>query len=150
MKLLLVLAALAIGPAVNAQSLPVQLSCQGFLPPFDQPIALKANNRGIQLKVVLRDEHGSLVTAADLAFPPVVQVVYLGLIASGTTAIGESLPANAAVQGNQFRYDTKSGNWIYNLSTSAFTAPGTYDVTVVSGDESYAIDPACSGAFVRR
>jgi hypothetical protein len=40
--------------------------------------------------------------------------------------------------------------WEYNLSTSPFSAAGTYTVTVLAGDETYVIDPTCSGSFVRR
>lgn len=42
------------------------------------------------------------------------------------------------------------GAWQYNLKTSNYTAPGTYTITIVSGDETeYRIDPSCEAAFER-
>ena len=63
------------------------------------------------------------------------------------------LPLGSANDDNIFRFDLDSGQWIYNLGTKLFTAPGTYTVMVSSGDASeYTIENqngACIQTFER-
>jgi hypothetical protein len=75
-------------------------------------------NWTIQLKIVLRDHVGALVTPAYLPAPPVVFVMFLPNAVSGTAAISEPLPAAAVAYNNQFRYDSKNGIWMNNFPTS--------------------------------
>lgn len=50
-------------------------------------------------------------------------------------------------KGNQFKFSY--GKWRHNLQTKKFSAPGTYIVTMVSGDDAeYLVDPTCQGTFV--
>jgi hypothetical protein len=55
-------------------------------------------------------------------------------------------PLGSANENNFFRFDSDSGQWLYNLSTKLFAAVGTYTVTVVSGDSSEYIINGLSGA----
>jgi hypothetical protein len=48
------------------------------------------------------------------------------------------------------RCGTATGEWIFNLGTKAFSAPGTYTISVDSGSSAYEIDPSCTGVFVRQ
>lgn len=48
--------------------------------------------------------------------------------------------------GNTFKYS--SNLWQFRLSTSGYSAPGNYSVTVEAGDDSYSIDPMCTATFV--
>lgn len=63
------------------------------------------------------------------------------------------LPVGQANEDNIFRYDPTNQEWIYNMATTQFIAPGTYTVTAVSGDgASYEIDTsggAGTGTFER-
>ncbi len=52
--------------------------------------------------------------------------------------------------GNQFEFNVDDRLWQYNLKTNNYDAPGTYTLTVASGNESeYFIDPACTAIFVK-
>ena len=123
--------------------------CQGFLPPFDKPLTLKGKvKRAIPVKIVLRDLWGGIITDADIT-PPAVQVSYQPV--SGASISGyeaELLPPGLSDDGNEFRYDPGSETWIINLATKQFTSPGTYTVTVMSGDDGYVIE-GCSQTFTR-
>ena len=125
------------------------VTCQGFLPPFDKPLTLKGKDkRAIPVKMVLRNLMGDIMTDAHIT-PPVVQVSYRSV--SGASIPGyeaELLPPGLSDDGNEFRYNPGSEMWIINLATKQFTSPGTYTVTVVSGDNSYVIE-GCSQTFTR-
>jgi hypothetical protein len=58
--------------------------------------------------------------------------------------------AGRATEGNAFVWDAATELWKYNLGTKPFSQPGTYRVDVTNGDDSYSINPACSGIFVRK
>lgn len=125
------------------------VTCQGFLHPFDKPLILKGKGkRAIPVKIVLRDLWGDIMTDAHIT-PPVVQVSYQPV--SGASIPGyeaELLPPGLSDDGNEFRYNPGSEMWIINLATKQFTSPGTYTVTVVSGDNSYVVE-GCSQTFTR-
>jgi hypothetical protein len=128
-----------------------RLTCEGFLPPFDQPLSIKKKeNRAIPVKMVLRDLFGNFITDADLSAPPLVQVSVNGDSGSDIDGYnGDLLPAGLSDDGNEFRYDPDSQQWIINLGTKQYTAPHTYNVTVIPGDDSYVIDPNCGQTFTR-
>lgn len=127
-------------------------SCSGFEPPFDQPLQLKQKvNRCIPLKIQLFHE-GAPITDQDIESPPVVDVTFTdGVVSSDAVEFTEQMDAlGPPSDGNAFRYDADSGHWINNLSTKIYTAPGTYTVRVLSGDDtSYIIDPSCVNEFIR-
>jgi hypothetical protein len=129
-------------------------SCTGFQPPFDIALSLnKKTNRAIPLKAQLFDSSNNLVTPTTLgaAPPPVVNVSYQ----SGTSpAVDDTSlldPLGQSSSGNQFNFDTTANNWWFNLSSTPFTASGTYTVTLQSGDTTqYQVSPQCTGTFVRQ
>jgi hypothetical protein len=60
------------------------------------------------------------------------------------------LPEGKSSTGNQFTFDPTTKTWQFNLDTSPLSAPGTYTVSVYSGDGSqYAVSPTCSQTFTR-
>lgn len=123
-------------------AVPEYSSPNGFESPMNSgPVTVK-KNRVLPLKVELQDETGSPITDTDIVAPPVIQVTY----AAGTTSAGdvtdESLSAGWGTEGNQFEYDISTGRWRFNLKTKNYTSPGTYTVSIVSGDEGeYTICP---------
>ena len=127
------------------------LTCQGFLPPFDKPLSLKAkDNRAIPVKMVLRDLSGNIITDANITAPPVVNVFFGDAPASQDPGyVADLVPSGLSDDGNEFRYDPVAQVWIINLATKQFKSPGTYNVTAVAGDDSYVID-GCSQTFTRQ
>lgn len=121
------------------------LSCVGFEPPMDQLAVTVNKNRALPLKAQLIDSHGTPITAADLPAPPVLQVSYDPGTGVAEDVSDEALPAGQATQGNQFVFT--EDKWQFNLLTKNYTAPGTYTLTIVQGDN-YLIDPACVARFV--
>jgi hypothetical protein len=127
------------------------VTCQGFLPPFDKPLILKAkDNRAIPVKMVLRDLLGNIITDANITTPPAVNV-FLGTVPASETSgyAADLVPSGLSDDGNAFRYDPVAQIWIINLATKQFKSPGTYTVTVAPGDDSYVID-GCSQTFTRQ
>lgn len=50
--------------------------------------------------------------------------------------------------GDNFAF-TDEGTWQFNLSTSNYTAPGTYTLRIQTGDSSeYVINPGCITRFI--
>ena len=126
------------------------MTCEGFLPPFDKPLTLKKKeNRAIPVKMVLRDLLGNDITDADLSAPPVVQVSVGGDSGSAIDGYnGDLLPAGLSDDGNEFRYDWATEQWIINLATKQYTSALLYNVTVfVDGN---VIKGGCSQTFTRQ
>jgi hypothetical protein len=145
-------------PDVTAShSIPIvpELTCYGFMPPFDQSLSLKQKEkRAIPVDMVLVDADGYTVTDADIAAPPVINVYFEGQVFGETPPdTDDLLPLGSANDDNIFRFDIVAKQWIYNLGTKQFTAAGTYTVMVDSGDTSeYTIngpDGACLQTFER-
>jgi hypothetical protein len=137
------------GAIKTHNSAPV-ISCVGFDAPFDVPISLKAKvNRAIPLKMQLF-ANGTPITDLNIGGPaPVVNVKFSAGGGPAIDVTDQLAPWGQSSDGNQFRFDPTSGRWVFNLGTKSFTAPGTYTVTAVPGDTSYAISPTCTGQFVR-
>jgi hypothetical protein len=126
-----------------------QLNCLGFESPLDKgPVTVK-KNRALPHKSQLQDEEGYAVTDADIAAAPVIQVLYESTPGANPEDVtDEALSAGMGTDGNQCVW-TEDGKWQFNLKTSNYTAPGTYTVTMQSGDNSeYVIDPTCESQFV--
>ena len=61
-------------------------------------------------------------------------------------AVLDNIPV---LRGNRFFFFGGLGQWLQGLPTEQFTAPGTYTVTMVSGDkDEYVFDPACEATYV--
>lgn len=128
------------------------LKCQGFMPPFDKPLSLKKKqSTAIPMKMTLTDLFGTAITDANVGAPPKVQVSVGSESGSAIAGYDETLlPAGLSDDGNEFRYDQTSQQWIINLATKQYTGTGAYTVKAVAGDDSYVIDPGCSQTFARQ
>jgi hypothetical protein len=126
-------------------------SCAGFQDPFDQALSLKQKvQRAIPLKIQLLDSNGNAMTDSMIPAP----VVNISYTAKDSVAVDDTADLDAVGHssvGNLFSYDPTTLTWQFNLSSSPFTALGTYTVTVNSGDASqYLVSPTCTGTFVRK
>lgn len=122
-------------------------SCLGFANPLDDgPVTVK-NNRAIPFKATLLDPDGFEINDTNIPEVPVLQVLFSDGTSAATDVTSESLPAGNSTEGNQFEY--RDGHWQFNLLTRNFSAPGTYSVSLESGDSTqYVVDPLCLGTFV--
>ena len=86
------------------------LNCEGFSPPFDQPLSIKKKTkRTIPVDIRLLDGSGDVVTDADITAPPVINVSYQGFgVGDVAPASLELLPVGSANEGNFFRFDPGS------------------------------------------
>jgi hypothetical protein len=136
------------------------LTCSGFYAPFDAPMNVKKKvKRALPLKFNLYDVYGNEIIDTDLANPPVVQVMMGDDTGSEIDEYdtgsdideydGDLLPNGLSGDGNEFRYDPDSMQWILNLGLKAYTASGDYTVSVVAGDSSYVVE-VCSETFTRQ
>jgi hypothetical protein len=123
-------------------------ACVGFEPPLaDGPITVKGK-RALPIKAEVLDEDGAALTDADLSAAPVVQVTYQsGIGATPEDVSDQTLWVGQGTIGNAFVFS--GSKWKFNLKTGNYTAPGTYTITMVSGDEAeYRVDPTCEAQFV--
>lgn len=134
--------------------LPVTLACDGFRSPWDRFLSSTSASRNAFWRRVfarrpdhvllarLRDADGVSLGADSLAAPPVVRVELQG--ASG----GEPVDVTETVLGSApdaFRYGVNRDTWRFFLPRRSMPGPGTYDVTIESGDAAeYVIDPTCT------
>jgi hypothetical protein len=127
-------------------------ACEGFAPPFDVALAIGNRvNRAIPVKAQLVDGDGFLITDLNIDAPPVVNVSFTpGSGGEAQDLTDELAPIGTANRDNIFRFDPGTQTWVYNLGTQQYKSPGTYVVSMRSGDESsYIIDPTCRGEFQR-
>ena len=126
------------------------IACTGFESPMNKsPVRVK-KNRALPLKAGLFGSDTFARTDADLVAPPVVQVVLAPTVENNSDPVTayDVLPAGKGSEGNQFVF-TDEGVWQFNLKTSGFTAPGTYTITMESGDsETYYFSQQCNAEFV--
>lgn len=132
------------------------LSCEGFFSPFEASKSISKKAKGtIPVKLALWDDT-ALITDYDLSAPPVINVIFEGTTyGDGTTDDAALESVGSANDGNEFTYNAAEQVWQYNLSTKQFSSPGTYTVTVRSGDENeYKIDTeddtVCTQTFTRK
>lgn len=136
--------------AIIAASTPAPTySCLGFENPmadsYVNPVKVNGQ-RVIPLKAQLVDEYGSLIIDSDIDSPPLLQVMATDPdsdVTDGASFAGQGTAEKQFV----FTYD---GKWQFNLKTKNFTKPGTYEISLITGDGSeYKIQsPACRGKFV--
>ena len=124
-------------------------SCVGFESPMDSgPVKVK-KNRVLPLKANLVNGDGNTIIGTDIFSPPVLHVDWVST--GGSTAIDvteEALPAGQGTSGNQFVF-TSDGIWQFNLMTKNYSAPGTYTISMITGDSlEYGINPYCTATFV--
>lgn len=128
-------------------------SCIGFQSPFNVTLLLKQKvQRAIPLQMQLLDGSGNALTSATIAgAAPVVNITYAGVNSSAVDDTSLLDPIGQSSSGNSFSYNATAQTWQYNLSSSPFTASGTYTVTVSTGDATqYSVSPTCTGTFVRK
>lgn len=122
------------------------LTCTGFEPPMNNgPVTVK-KAKALPLKATLLD--GSILfTDLDIIAPPVIRVSYNSGVGDAIDVTDDALPAGQGTEGNQFEFDGTW--WHFNLKTTNYTAPGTYTVSMVSGDVTeYIVDQPCTAQFV--
>lgn len=130
-----------------------QYSCQGFFEPFSDPLSIKRRAKGtIPVKMNLQDGLYQNVGISDLAAAPVINVTFNGMVYGDEGSDDVALEPNGmSNDGNIFDFNDAEQQWEFGLGTKQFPAPGTYSVTVRSGDESeYKISPGCSQIFTRQ
>lgn len=141
-----------IGGSLLTSPLPeVSYSCAGFDPPMaDGPVTVK-KNRALPLKAQLFDKDGNAIT--NIANPPLIQVTFRSTLAQGAEDVtGDAFPVGQGTNGNQFVFTGE--HWQYNLKTTNYSAPGTYRVTMVSGNrdpnnvDGYFFFPPCTARFI--
>ncbi len=118
-------------------------------PPMNAgPVTVK-KNRVLPLRIDLQDENGSPITDLDITSPPAIQVTFAAGTQAAEDVTDEALSAGWGTEGNQFEYDISTGLWSFNLKTKNYTAPGTYTVSIISGDDAeYKIDSSITATFV--
>jgi len=124
----------------------VSYSCAGFDPPMAAgPVTVKGN-RTLPLKAQLFDQDGNAITNVDV--PPVIKVTYRESPQSPPVDVtSDAFPVGQGTNGNQFVFTGE--HWQYNLKTTKFKTPGTYRVTMVSGDrDEYFFFPPCTARFI--
>lgn len=126
---------------------PPQLHCSGFQSPLDAGPVTVQKHRALPLKAEIIDVNGLPLSDFDIQALPVLQVLFDP--AGGGDAIDvtdDALPAGEGTDGNQFAFS--DGLWRFNLKTRSYSAPGTYTITMLSGDESEYFVEGCSAQFV--
>jgi hypothetical protein len=126
-----------------------QYYCSGFESPMDQgPVTVK-KSKALPLKAHLFDENGYAIADADIVAPPVLQVIYNPAAEGDPEDVTDyALSAGEGTDGNQFVF-IDEGKWQFNLKTKNYVAPGTYNITITSGDASeYEIVSSCIASFI--
>jgi hypothetical protein len=123
-------------------------SCLGFENTMGKgPVTVK-NNRVLPLKVQLIDQYGALIIDTDVASPPVLQVTGKDSGGSNADLTNQGLIAGQGTETKQFVF-SYDGKWQFNLMTKNYSTPGTYTISILTGDSSeYAIDPSCTAIFM--
>jgi len=140
-----------VGVSMDAEGFVQPLACVGFAAPMSKTGSVKVRrNRAIPLKAQLLGEGDILLDAFDLFASPVLNVIYAN---PGTNAdedvTDDALSAGEGTDGNQFEFNTDTNQWQFNLMTKNYTAPGTYRVSLNTGDSGeYEVDGACEAFFV--
>ncbi len=121
----------------------------GFDAPFDDgPVTGKGR---LSISAELLDTDSVPVTDDGIVAAPVAQVLF-NAVPSNVLPIdvtGHRMGQSRNGLGNRFFYSDKKNKWIHGILTNKFTAPGTYTITMVSGDDSeYVIEPTCKVLYI--
>ncbi len=128
------------------------LNCVGYDTPFDNALFIKNKAKMvIPIKIALYDEDGFLITDQDVTAPPVINVKYSSASqGDGVENIEIKEFTGKSSEGNAFTFNPDTDQWEYQLGTKQFSEPGTYTVSVISGDGlEYTIDDECIQTFER-
>jgi len=134
-----------------------QIHCDGFDYPMDEELFMPVNrNRSaLPLRATLTDDSGNVVTGEDLGSAPVVQVLFTSVAPESEPEIIDDeylISIHDADAGNLFVYMPLSQEWQFNLSARPLEAPGTYEISMESGDTNEYIFPdteKCISKFTR-
>jgi hypothetical protein len=125
------------------------LSCVGFENSTNNGRGNAKNIKVLQLKADLVNPDGNIAIGTDIISPPVLHVVMVET--GGSTAIDVTNGAESAgrgTAGKQFVF-TSGGEWQFNLMTRNYSTPGTYTVSILTGNIfEYIIQPTCTATFV--
>lgn len=128
----------------------ISVRCVGFEEPFmNYPVTVRGK-RVLPLKVKLFDARSTELTDLDIATPPVVHVLYDAGNGDLLDVTQEAMSTGQGQDSNHFFYSET--HWKFNLKTGSYSSPGTYTVSMRSGDVSeYMIYPysTCMMQFVR-
>ena len=125
------------------------LSCVGFENTTNNGSGNVRNIKVLQLEADLVNSDGNIIIGTDIASPPVLHVVMVNAGGSTATDVTDiALSAGKRTAGNQFVF-TSNGTWQFNLMTKNYTTPGTYTVSILTGNIfEYVINPTCTATFV--
>ena len=141
---------------IQIETIQTALKCIGFESPFDLPLGITKNTkRAIPAKITLEDVDNNLITDSDILAPPVINIEFGGVVYGDGVSDDELLePVGASNEGNAFAFNPDTQQWEYRIGTKQFSTPGTYTVTVRSGNDSeYSIDTTngnCNNTFTRQ
>ena len=127
-----------------------EFSCVGFEKPMNNGPVMGQKKRVLPFKAQLTDNDGNIIIDADIISPPVIQVLKgdTGRSNPPIDVTSEELPAGHGTEGNQFVF-TSDGKWRFNLKTKNYSAPGTYTISILTGNSTeYVINPPCTATFV--
>jgi hypothetical protein len=137
-----------IGGYFESLSIVPSLSCNGFYEPMNRyPVKVK-KNRVLPLKMELFNGGGQVITDFNLLSSPILRITHsTDAFVIPVDVSEDALPAGLGTDGNEFVF-TDEGYWQFNLKTKNYSAPGTYTIEAISGDEwQYRIDPNCVTIF---
>jgi len=123
------------------------IQCSGFEVPLN-PENVNKDNEVLLLKAILQEDN-TAVSLSMLMKPPVIIVNYFSAPDANPVDVSDKVfSVRFADNGRQFFYS--EGQWEYILSTKSYTKPGTYKISMASGNLSeYVIDePGCNASFV--
>ena len=120
-------------------------ACVGFKKPLKKKVRVWVRrNRVLPLRAKLINSEGMELDDTNLQASPVVQIEFdSGIGGPSDDITDEALSAEIGMDGNQFVF--RGRRWKFNLKVRDLTAPGTYTVSLESGNEAeYRVDPNCS------
>ncbi len=126
------------------------LACVGFDAPLGIGPVMVPGKVAMPIKAQLIDSNGSPVDAYDLVTAPVLQIDFRSAIRMDAVDVSDLILAKKLPgKGNRFGYEGE--RWQINLRLSDYSAPGTYQVRLLSGDpQEYSIGQGCEALFVIR
>jgi hypothetical protein len=132
----------------TASPVPV-FSCVGFENSTNNGRGNARNIKVLQLKADLVNREGNIVIGTDIISHPVLHVVMVKTGGSTATDVTDgALSAGRGTAGKQFVF-TSGGEWQFNLMTRNYSTPGTYTVSILTGNIfEYIIQPTCTATFV--